>query len=96
MWSHFNYQEKLSLTKYLNTVINNAVFSLFFPGMTSLLVSADPPGMVVDVVERIAHVIVNVGNDVDQDDEQLEAAIDHEVLNTVRHYDFFNVNFTRG
>lgn len=61
-------------------MINDTVFAFLFPGMVGPLVPPDPPGVTVEGVERVADIVVDVTDDVDQDHERLEGAVDEEVF----------------
>ncbi len=62
-------------------MIDHAVFPLLLPSMVCLLVPADSPRVIVDHVDRVADVVVDVADDIDQHHEDLEGTIDKKVLN---------------
>ena len=61
-------------------MIDDAVFSLFLPGMIGLLVPPNPPRMGIDEVDRVADVVVQVADDVDHEHEQLQEEVDQNVF----------------
>ena len=67
-------------------MIDDTVVAFLFPGMVGPLVPANPPGVAVEGVERVADVVVDVADDVDEDDEGLEGTVDEEVFDS-RHCD---------
>ena len=51
------------------------ILSVFFAGMIFFFVLSNQPGMVINEVDWVRHIVVNVTNDVDDEDEKLENTI---------------------
>ena len=60
------------------------ILSFFFAGMIFFFVLPNQPGMVKNEVDWVRHIVVNVTNDVDDEDEKLENTILDVIANSLQ------------